>query len=171
MNRKLWLLLVLLLTSFNPAEAQQPGRVPRIGFLLMDFSSTGQSSALLAYRQNLRELGYVEGKNILFELRYAEGKPDRLLNLATELVRLKVDVIVVASASSAAAARNATETIPIVMSGSDPVGSGLVDSLAQPGGNLTGVTIPSPQLGGKQLDLLKKTLPTPFRLAVLLDPG
>jgi putative tryptophan/tyrosine transport system substrate-binding protein len=170
MKKTVFVLLSALCSVLSVSSAQQPGRVPRIGFLLIG-SSSGQSSSLLAYRQNLRELGYVEGKNILFEPRYAEGKPDRLPDLATELVRFKVDVIVATSALSASAARNVTKTIPIVMSGSDPVGSGLVDSLAQPGGNLTGLTIPSPELGGKQLDLLKETIPGVFRVAVLRNPS
>jgi putative ABC transport system substrate-binding protein len=162
-------LCVLLFALCFPAEAQQQGKAPKIGFLLASSPST-QSSSLEFFRQGLRELGYTEGKNILFEYRYAEGKSDRFPDLAAELIRLKVDVIVVASAISASAARNATKTIPIVMSGSDAVGSGLIASLAQPGGNITGLTNPSPELGGKQLGLLKETIPKASRVAVLRNP-
>ena len=166
-----WFALYTLLFALSvSSQAQQPERIPRLGFLLLG-SPSGQSSALEAFRQGLRELGYVEGKNIHLEKRYAEGKSDRLPALAAELARLKVDVIIVASALSASAARKATKTIPIVMAGSDPVGGGLVDSLAQPGGNITGIANPSPELGGKQLELLKEVVPKASRLAVLRNPA
>jgi putative ABC transport system substrate-binding protein len=153
-----------------PAEAQQSGKISRIGFLGAGSRST-PSPSREAFRHGLRDLGYVEGKNILIEERYAEGKSDRFPDLAAELVRLKVDVIVVASALSASGASKATKTIPIVMAGSDPVGGGLVESLAQPGGNITGIANPSPELGGKQLELLKETVPKASRLAVLRNPA
>jgi putative ABC transport system substrate-binding protein len=166
-----WFALYTLLFALSvSSQAQQPERIPRLGFLLLG-SPSGQSSALEAFRQGLRELRYVEGKNIHLEKRYAEGKSDRLPALAAELARLKVDVIIVASALSASAARKATKTIPIVMAGSDPVGGGLVDSLAQPGGNITGIANPSPELGGKQLELLKEVVPKASRLAVLRNPA
>ena len=153
-----------------PAGAQQTGKVPRVGFLLASFPSN-ETRSLGGFRQGLRELGYVEGNNIKIEYRYAEGNSDRFPDLAAELVRLKVDIIVVGSAISAAAAKDATKTIPIVMSGSDPVASGLITSLARPGGNITGVTNLSPEIGGKQLELLKDAFPKVVRVAVLGNPA
>ncbi len=119
----------------------------------------------------LRELGYIEGQNIAIEYRYAEGKPDRLPGLAAELVRLKVDIIVVPGTRPIRAAKNATKTIPIVMMGisADPVESGLVESLARPGGNVTGLTTLSRELGGKRLELLKEAVPKVARIAVLYE--
>jgi putative tryptophan/tyrosine transport system substrate-binding protein len=163
-------LCAMLFSFCAQVTAQQSGRIPRIGFLGAGSSSTSSPSRD-GFRQGLRELGYVEGKNILIEERYAEGKSDRFPDLAAEFVRLKVDVIVVASALSASGASKATKTIPIVMAGSDPVAGGLVDSLAQPGGNITGIANPSPELGGKQLELLKETVPKASRLAVLRNPA
>jgi putative tryptophan/tyrosine transport system substrate-binding protein len=145
----------------------QPAKVPRIGYL------TGQSlSSELArneaYRQGLLELGYVEGKNIVIERRYAEGKLDRLPALASELVRLKVDVIVTGGAGSTRAAKEATSTIPIVMAqDTNPVGNGFVASLARPGGNITGLSTLAPELSGKQLEILKEVIPKLSRVAVL----
>ena len=128
------------------AEAQQGGKIPRIGFLVAS-SPSFYSSRIEAFRQGLRELGYVEGKNIAIEYRFAEGKEDRLRELAAELVRLKVDIIV--AAASASAAKDATKTIPIVfVAAADPVASGIVTSLARPGGNVTGMTILAPELTG-----------------------
>jgi putative ABC transport system substrate-binding protein len=127
-----------------------------------------------AIRRALRELGYIEGENIAFEYRYAEGKRDRYLELAAELVRLKVDVIVVAGGvAPVRAAKNATKTIPIVMTGGgiDPVEAGLVESLARPGGNVTGITLFATELGGKRLELLKEAVPKLARVAVLYDPA
>ena len=127
-----------------------------------------------AIRQALRELGYIEGQNIAIEYRYAEGKVDRLPELAAELVRLKVDIIVVAGGDPfIRAAKNATKTIPIVMvgQGSDPVAVGLVDSLARPGGNVTGITNLTRELGGKRLELFKEAVPQLTRVAVLYDPA
>jgi putative ABC transport system substrate-binding protein len=149
------------------ATAQQPTKVPRIGFLLAT-SPSAISARVEAFRQGLRELGYVEGKNIVIEWRYAEGKLDRLLALAAELVRLKVDIIVTGGASSTRAAKEATTTIPIVMAQDpDPVASGFVASLARPGGNITGLASLSPELSGKRLELLKEIVPKLSRVAVL----
>ena len=155
------------------AQAQQPKKVPRIGYL----SSTdpaSESARSEAIRLALRELGYIEGQNIAIEYRYAEGKRDRLPELAAELVRLKVDIIVVAGGTGLIrAAKNATKTIPIVMTGAgiDPVEAGLVESLARPGGNVTGITNLSRELGGKRLELLKEAVPKIARVAVLYDPA
>ena len=130
-------------------------------------SPSTDSARIEAFRQGLRELGYVEGKNIVIEWRYAEGKPDRLPALAAELVRLKVDVIVTGGPVATRAAKEATSTIPIVMAqDSDPVGSGFVASLARPGGNITGLATLAPELSGKQLELLKEIIPRLSRVAV-----
>ncbi len=157
----------LLLAQCPAAEAQQPAKIPRIGFL-----NTNVAAAFTArtegFRQGLRELGYVEGKNILIEYRYAEGKLDRLPSLAAELVRLKVDVIVTAVSSSTRSAKEATNTIPIVMAqDNDPVGNGFIASLARPGGNITGLSTLSPEIGGKQLELLQGVVPKMVRAAVI----
>ena len=149
----------MLLALCVPVDAQQPERIPRIG-VLAGPSASFFSARLESFRQGLRELGYVEGKNILFEDRYAEGKLDRLPDLAAELVRLKVDLIVTASDPAIWAAKKAGPTIPIVFAAtSDPVRSGIVSSLARPGGNITGLTNMSPDLGGKRLELLKEAFP------------
>ena len=144
----------LLLAFGFSAEAQQPKKVPLIGFLGATSPST-ISDRVEAFRQGLRELGYVEGKNIVVEYRWAEGKIERLPDLATELVRLKVDVIVSGGNSATQAAKKATNTIPIVMTQvSDPVASGFVASLARPGGNITGLSTLAPEISGKRLELL-----------------
>jgi putative tryptophan/tyrosine transport system substrate-binding protein len=159
---------MLFALSF-PAAAQQPKKVPRIGFL---FGASASSIAVRreAFRQGLRELGYVEGKNIVIEWRSAEGKADRLPGLVTELVRFKVDVIVTAGTASTRAAKQATVTIPIVMGfDDDPVGSGFAASLARPGGNITGLSTLSPETSGKQLELLREILPKLSRVGVLGD--
>jgi len=157
----------LLLALTLPAEAQQAGKVYRIGALRID-SVSGESANLEAFRQGLRELGYVEGKNIIIEYRYAEGKLDRLPELAAELVRLKIDVILAAGTQTTTAAKQATATIPIVAAGTgDLVGTGLVASLARPGGNVTGSTRMSTDLSGKRLELLTETIPKASRIAVL----
>ena len=149
------------------AQAQQPTKVPRIGFL-HGASASAIAARIEAFRQGLRELGYVEGKNIVIEWRYAEGKLDRLPALAAELVRLKVDVIVTAGPAATRAAKEATSTIPIVMTqDADPVGSGFVASLARPGGNITGLSTLAPELSGKRLELLKEIIPKLSRVAVL----
>ena len=153
------------------ARAQQMGKVPRIGYL-------GSSSPSLephfveAFRQKLRELGHIEGENIAIEYRWAEGQDGRLPDLAAELVRLQPNVIVTAGTPGALAAMQATKTIPIVMASSgDPVGAGLVTSLARPGGHVTGFTIVGPQIEGKRLDLLKEAVPELSRVAVLWNPS
>ena len=157
----------LLLAFGFSAEAQQPKKVPLIGFLGATSPST-ISDRVEAFRQGLRELGYVEGKNIVVEYRWAEGKIERLPDLATELVRLKVDVIVSGGNSATQAAKKATNTIPIVMTQvSDPVASGFVASLARPGGNITGLSTLAPEISGKQLELLKEIVPKLSRVAVL----
>ena len=156
----------IFLTRSIPAQAQQPAGISRIGFLATT-SASNISARLEAFRQRLRELGYVEGKNIVIEYRYAEGKLERLPELAVELVRLKVDVIVTVS-SAVLAAKKASATIPIVFAlASDPVGSGLVSSLARPGGNITGLSIMAPDLDGKRLELLKEAFPKVVRVAFL----
>jgi len=149
------------------AEAQQPTKIPRIGYLAF-VSLSAISSRIEAFRQGLRELGYVEGKNIVIDWRSADGKLDRLPALAAELVRLKVDIIVTAGPVLTRAAKEATSTIPIVMTfDPDPVGSGFVASLARPGGNITGLSTLSPEISGKQLELLKETVTKLSRVAVL----
>jgi len=161
-----WLLVIFFVANVCIAQAQQPTKIPPIGFLIAS-SLSAQSARIEAFRQGLRELGYVEGKNIVIEYRSAEGKPDRLPALAAELVRLKVDVIVTAGATSTRAAKEVTVTIPIVMtSDGDPVASGFVASLARPGGNITGLSTLAPELSGKQLELLKETIPKLSRVAV-----
>ena len=147
------------------AEAQQAAKVPRIGFL--GGTAASSSTRIEAFRQGLRDLGYVEGKNIVIEWRYTEGKPDREREFAAELVRLKVDVIVTSGSTSTRAAKEATATIPIVMSQDpDPIGNGFVASLARPGGNITGLSNLGPELSGKRLELLKETVPKLSRVAV-----
>src|SRR5262245_29234467 len=154
------------------AEAQQPKKVSRLGYLSNTDAATDASRAE-RIRLALRELGYIEGQNIAIEYRYSEGKRDRAPELAAELVRLKVDIIVVAGGETwIRAAKNATKTIPLVMVaiGTDPVKTGLVKSLARPGGNVTGITALSRELGGKRLELLKEAVPKLARVAVLYDP-
>ncbi len=172
MNRKLsWLLTVLVLASGHLAEAQQPKKIPRIGLLLAP-SASFYSARVEAFRQGLRELGYVEGNNFVIEYRYAEGKLDRLPDLAAELVHLKVDLIVTASNDGALAAKKATRTIPIVFAtAADPVGSGLVPDLARPGGNITGTSNVAQDLYGKRLELLKESFPKATRVAFLWRSG
>jgi putative tryptophan/tyrosine transport system substrate-binding protein len=160
------LILGLLATPFA-VEAQQAKQIPRIGFLSAA-SSAALSARTEAFRQGLRELGYVEGENMVIEWRYAEGKLDRLRELAAELVRLKVDVIVTAAPSSTRAAKEATSTLPIVMVyDNDPVANGFVASLARPGGNITGLSSLAPEISGKQLELLKEMVPGLSHVAVL----
>jgi putative ABC transport system substrate-binding protein len=160
MNRNLlWLLTALLLACMHLAEAQQPKRIHQIGFLGATPSSV-ISDRLEAFRQGLRELGYVEGKNILIEYRYAEGKLDRLPALASELVHLKLNVIVAAGPQATRRVKEATGTIPIVMAYVfDPVGDGFVASLARPGGNITGLSTLAPEISGKQLEFLREIVP------------
>jgi putative ABC transport system substrate-binding protein len=161
------LVVLIVFALFSPAQGQQPKKVPRIGFLSI-VSPPSISARVKAFRGGLRELGYVEGKNIVIEWRYAEGKLDRLPALAAELVHLKVDVIVSAGPRPTRSAQQATATIPIVMAlDDDPVGSGFVASLARPGGNITGLATLVPEISGKQLELLKEIVPKLSRVAVL----
>jgi len=167
MKKLFWLLTAILLASFHRAEAQQPTQVPSIAYL-----SSGQgfvsSERRQAFRQGLRELGYVEEKNLIVEYRYAEGNSERLAALAAELVRLKIDVIVTSGPPGTRAAKKATTTVPIVMAHDpDPLGSGFIASLARPGGNITGLSSLVAQLGGKRLELLRELIPKLSRVAVL----
>jgi putative tryptophan/tyrosine transport system substrate-binding protein len=160
-------LCAMLFALSSSADAQQPTKISRIGFLGASSAST-LAARIEALRQGLRELGYVEGKSIVIEYRWAEGKFDRLPALAAELVRLKVDVIVTGGTTSTRAAKKATVTIPIVMGfDNDPVGNGFVASLAHPGGNITGLSTLAPEISGKQLELLKEIVPRLSRVAVL----
>src|SRR5437867_10139172 len=168
-----WLVAIFLIGAVASAEAQQSKKVPRIGYLAPGDAATDSARAE-GIRLALRELGYIEGQNIAIEYRYAEGKVDRAPEHAAELVRLKVDIIVVASGDPwIRASKNATKTIPIVMVGvgSDPVRAGFVESLARPGGNVTGLTALNTELGGKRLELLKEAVPKLARVAVLYDPA
>ena len=173
--RKIFIRLTLssmLLVLCSSVQAQQPAKISRIGWLASG-SASGIAPLTDAFRQGLRQLGYVEGKNIVIEYRYAEGKFDRLPDLAAELVRLKVDVILVGAQSATDAAKRATATIPIVTvgPGGDPVSLGFVASLARPGGNITGLSNLSPELSGKRLELLKEAFPKISRVAFLGGSG
>jgi putative tryptophan/tyrosine transport system substrate-binding protein len=164
-------LCAMLFALCVSAEAQQPKKVPRIGYLSAA-DPARESARSEAIRRALRELGYIEGQNIAIEYRYSEEKVDRATELAAELVRLKVDVIVVAGGESVIrSSMNATKTIPIVLTGGgrDPVEAGFVESLARPGGNVTGLTTLNRELGGKRLELLKEAVPKVARVAVLYD--
>lgn len=164
-------LCAMLLALSVPVEAQQSAKIHRIGFLAFGSPPSGRSPSLEAFRQRLRELGYVEGQNVVLELRYAKGKIGRLSGLAAELIRLKTDIIVTSGTSAAWAAMEATKRIPVVIVGaSDPVAFGLVASLARPGGNVTGFSdLPGREIEGKRLELLKETVPTASRVAVVMD--
>jgi ABC-type uncharacterized transport system substrate-binding protein len=165
------LLVFGLLVAPLAAEAQQTAKVSRIGFLSPG-SPDLETRRLGAFQQSLRELGYVEGHNIAIESRFAEGQYDRLPSLAAELVRLKVDVILTYAQPAIQAAKQATGTIPIVMTGNiDPVASGFVASLARPGGNITGLSLMAPELVEKQLEILKEVVPTVTRVALLGNPA
>jgi putative ABC transport system substrate-binding protein len=168
---RFFLTLLFVLALSTPAEAHQPKKVPRIGYLVSgSLSSTRETGQVEAFRQGLREIGYVEWQNIVIEYRYAEGVEERLLKLAAELEQLNVEVIFANGTIATQAAKNAAKTIPIVMASvTDPVGAGLVSSLAHPGGNITGLSNLS-QLSGKQLELLKEAFPK-ARVAVLWDPA
>jgi putative ABC transport system substrate-binding protein len=162
-------LATILLATIFPVQAQQPAKMPKIGFL---GAGTGSGSWHKLFQREFLRLGYVDGKNVAFESRFADNKLDRLPAFADELVRLKVDVIVTPGANDTRAAKNATRTIPIVFLGavSNPVALGLVDSLARPGGNITGFITIGSVLAGKRLELLKETIPKLSRVAVLWDP-
>ncbi len=162
----------MLLALPFPARAQQPKKVWRIGYLSSS-DPAAESSRSEPIRRALRERGYIEGHNIAIEYRYSEGKNDRLPELAAELVRIKVDIIIAGGVPLVRAVKNATKTIPIIMAGqgSDPVEAGLVDSLARPGGNVTGITNLSRELGGKRLELLKEAVPKLARVAIIYEPA
>ena len=163
--------LTVFLLTVSSADAQQTGKIFRIGFL---DASTASGSAVLveAFRQELSKLGWIEGKNITIEYRFAEQKPERLPELAADLVRLKVDLIVVSGTPAALAAKKATTTIPIVMANAaDPVGAGLVASLARPGGNVTGLSSLATELNTKRLEILKDAVPKLARVGLLRPPG
>jgi ABC-type uncharacterized transport system substrate-binding protein len=165
-----WLLAVWFFSFLSPCEAEQPQKTHRIGVLGATSPAT-IAARLDAFRQGLRELGYIEGKNIVVEYSYADGKLNRVPALAAEMVRLKLEVIVTGGSAATRPAKEATATIPIVMAqDTDPVGNGFVASLARPGGNITGLSIVAPELGGKQLELLKETVPKLVRVVVPSNP-
>jgi putative tryptophan/tyrosine transport system substrate-binding protein len=166
MNTKFWLLPVLLLASFNLAQGQQPAKIPRIGYLHSGLAATPPTS-LKALRQGLRDLGYIEGQSITIEYRFAEYKPERLPELASELVGLKVDLIVTSQTPSVQAIQKVSSTIPIVFGAlSFPVENGIIASFARPGRNATGMTVLSEELNGKRLELLKEAAPKIMRIGV-----
>jgi putative tryptophan/tyrosine transport system substrate-binding protein len=174
MNVKIVTLMVTfalgLVLARVSSEAQQPTKVPRIGYVTETGDFSSPSPNLEAFRQGLRDLGYVEGKNIVIEFRSAEGKPDRVPSLVAELVQLKVDVLVSQTTTGILAARQATKTIPIVMvTVQDPVARGLIDSLARPGGNITGFIRLTVELSGQRLELLKEVVPGISRVGILWD--
>src|SRR5215472_10921050 len=173
MKRKITVLALsaMLLVLCHPAEAQQPGKIPRIGFL-------GNSTAALEenlvepFRQGLRDLGYVEGRNILIEYRWAEGKYERFSTLIAELVAQKVDIIVTAGTPASLAVKKQAPSIPLVMLAvGDPIGTGLIESLAHPGGNVTGLTAIAADLEGKRLELLREVIPKLSHVAVFWNPA
>jgi len=169
MNPKpfLWLLTAIFLAFLHRAEAQQPAKIPRIGVLISARPSIA-SPRIQALQRGLSDLGYVEGKNVVIEYRYAEGKVESVSDLAADLVRLKVDIIVTDTSNATEAAKNATTKIPIVFTtANDPVGDGQVASLARPGGNLTGLSILVLDLNGKRLELLKEAFPRISRVGFL----
>ena len=164
------LIAAMLLAVAVIAEAQQPKKIPRIGYVSGTGDATNQGPYIEALRHGLRDLGYVEGKNFVIEYRGAEGKPDRMPSLVTELVELKVDVLVVPTTETGRIAKQATKAIPIVMvTPGDPVAAGLIDSLARPGGNITGLSTLSRELNGKRLELLYEVVPRLSRVGVLLN--
>ena len=169
--KTLFVLIAFIFATVHFAEAQQPKKLPRVGFLVPG-SPASYSERIEAFQQGLRELGHIEGQNIIIEYRYTEGKSDRLTVLAFELVQLKVDVIVTGTTPAIQAVNNATRTIPIVMAEvADPVAVGLIANLARPGGNITGLTTFSPDLDGKRLELVKQILPKVTRVAYIWDPA
>ena len=172
MRKLIHFALSALLLGFGSAEGQQPAKVPRIGFLPVAGSPTAPTRLVEAFRQGLRELGYVEGKNIVIEYRWPSIDPDRVTAWVAELVQLKVDVLVSSSSAAIHAAKQATKTIPIVMiSAQDPIQQGLVDSLARPGGNITGISRLGRGLDGKRLELLKEAIPGMSRVGILATEG
>ena len=176
MSRKIfiWLLAIILLIPVPPIEAQQPATVPRIGYLTASPLSA-MANRIDEFRQGLRELGYVEGKNIVIEWRSADGKVDRIPALSAELVQFKVEIIVTGGGAVTRPVKEVTSTIPIVMAqDTDPVGNGFVASLARPGGNITGLSTLAPELSGKRVEILREVVPKLSRVAVFAtstDPG
>ena len=173
MNKKIviWLLVIVLLATVSPTRAQQPAKIPSIGYLLTTATPGGAGTRVETFRRALRDLGYIEGKNIHIEFRYIEGQQDKVPGLVAELVQLKVNVLIVSTLTSIRAAKQATTTIPIIMvTSGDPVAEGLIDSLARPGGNITGLTRFTRELNGKRLELLKDVVPGISRVGVLWDP-
>jgi len=161
------LMIGLILASVHLVEAQQPKRVPRVGYLGAS-SPSAITASIEAFRQGLSELGYVEGKDIVIEFRYLEGRADRMQTLVAELVQLKVDVLVLSVYAAILIAKQATNTIPIVMvTTQDPVATGIIDSLARPGGNVTGLTLLTRELSGKRLELLKEVVPRKLSVGFL----
>ena len=174
MNAKslFWLLATVLLTTAYPADAQQPTKIPRIGFVLEVGDASTVSPNVEAFRQGMRALGYIEGKNVEIQFRYAEGKPERGPQLVAELVQLNVDVLISQPTGGIRAAKEATKTIPIVMvTVQDPVATGLIDSMARPGGNITGLVRLTVELSEKRMELLKEVVPRLSRVGVLWDAG
>ena len=173
MVTRLAAVFLLLAAPLTAVTAQPREKMPRVGYLTAGSQSDqGRQRRFEAFRQGLRELGYVEGQNVAIESRWAEGKDERYRDLAADLVRLKVDVIVAVGGAATKAAQQATTTIPIVMSlANDPLGSGLVTSLARPGGNVTGISLMAPDLVGKQLGVLKEIAPKVARVALLRNPA
>ena len=174
MNRKIFCLVLcaLLFAIGVPADAQQPAKIPRIGFVTPIGDPNAPGPQVEAFRQGLRDLGYIEGKNIVVEYRYTEGMGDRNPSLVAELVKLKVDVLVAGGLGATRAAKQATKTIPIVIvSQDDPVAAGYIESLARPGGNITGLTRLVRELSGKRLELLAQVVPKTSRVGVLWDPN
>jgi ABC-type uncharacterized transport system substrate-binding protein len=168
----IWVLATLLLITGSLAHAQQPQKIPRIGYLVTSGDPTNPGPSVDAFRQGLQDLGYVEGKNILVEYRYVEGKSDRIPSFVAEFKQLKVDVLVVTNPPSIRTAKEATKTIPIVMvSSADPVATGIIDSLARPGGNITGLTRLTRELSGKRLELVKEVIPGATRVGILWAQG
>jgi putative ABC transport system substrate-binding protein len=174
MNRRTAIrrLVTFFLTTVSPATAQQPKKIPRVGFIGAS-SSSAASHYLEAFRRGLRELGYIEGKNIAIEVRWAEGSAERFPHLIAELIGLKVDVLVVSAAAGALAAKKSGITTPVVFAAvTDPIGFGIIDSLAQPGGNITGVALAVGEgFSGKWVELLKEAVPKVARIAVLRNPA
>ena len=164
-----YLVAAAIITALDIALAQQPAKIPRIGYVSGSGDANNPGPSVEAFRKGLRDLGYIEGKNILVEYRYAEGVRDRIPSIVAELVRLKLDVLVFHDTSAIHAAKQATKTIPIVMVATqDPVATGIVDSLARPGGNITGLTRLTRELSGKRLELLKEMVPGISRVGLLL---
>lgn len=169
---RFWLLATLLLTTVPSAQSQQPAKIPRIGFVSGIGDANNPGPRVEAFRQGMRDLGYVEGKNIQVEYRYIGGKTERTADLVNELVQLKVDVLVTVSFTSSVMAQKATKTIPIVIAlPEDPVATGLVDSLARPGGNITGVISLTRELSGKRLELLAEAVAGVKRVGILYAPS